>query len=241
MREADFLARIQEAAGKRERLPHPGTYPGPVRTLSDDWVDEFCDRLTAVGGHTYRVEDPASARLQLRDILTDLRQREHPIEQAILSAHTLLTDLGLDGLLQRMDVQWAVFGGQHSVDRKQPPIVDRQPSLLNPRILDIAKAEIGLTGVEYAVAASGTIVVAASPAHPRTVSLLPPIHIAVVRQSQLLPDLATLAVHIQQDYLDGPPSGLALITGPSKTADIEQTLSIGVHGPGEVHVLLLEA
>jgi L-lactate dehydrogenase complex protein LldG len=100
-------------------------------------------------------------------------------------------------------------------------------------------ADLGLTGVEYAVAASGTIVVAASPIHPRSASLLPLIHVAVVRRDQLLPDLAALADRIRQDYPERLSSGLALITGPSRTADIEQTLSIGVHGPGELHVLLL--
>ena len=83
------------------------------------------------------------------------------------------------------------------------------------------------------------MVMAASPDHPRSASLLPLVHIAVISQDQLLPDLAALADKLHQDFPERPSSGLALITGPSRTADIEQTLSIGVHGPGELHVLLI--
>ena len=104
----------------------------------------------------------------------------------------------------------------------------------------VQDADLGLTGVEYAVASSGTIVMAASPHHPRSASLLPPVHIAVVKQGQLLPDLAALAEKLRYDHGERPSSGLALITGPSRTGDIEQTLSIGVHGPGELHVLMIE-
>ncbi|MCA9978936.1 MAG: lactate utilization protein, partial [Anaerolineales bacterium] len=105
----------------------------------------------------------------------------------------------------------------------------------------VQDADVGLTGVEYAIASSGTIVMAASPQHPRSASLLPPVHIAIVRQNQLLPDLAALSEQLKRDFPERPSSGLALITGPSRTADIEQTLSIGVHGPGELHILMIDS
>lgn len=96
-------------------------------------------------------------------------------------------------------------------------------------------ADAGLTGVQAAIAESGTLVCTTGPGRPRGLSLVPPIHIAVVLASQIVPDLV--------DFLDRsagtPPSNIILITGPSKTADIEGVLITGVHGPREVHALLV--
>lgn len=220
MKEADFLERIrkQKSLAVNHQLAHPGKYLRPVRTLPDDLVAEFGRRLTAVGGHVYLVNDGAAARRQLGAIVTSLRVKGVALRQAVITAHPILGDLELDTLLPSRNIQ--TFRIPHS----SFPIQD---------------ADLGLTGVEYAIASSGTIVMAASPQHPRSASLLPPVHIAVVRQDQLLPDLAALADKLHQDFPERPSSGLALITGPSRTADIEQTLSIGVHGPGELHVLLI--
>jgi len=189
--------------------------------LPDDLVTEFRERLGAVGGHVYPVRDAASARVQLRDIVQALRRQGHSLDQAVVTGHPLLTDLELDVLLHRIGLEVAAATRQETA------------------VELMAQADLGLTGAEYAVAASGTLVMAASPRHPRAASLLPPVHVAVIRPEQLLPDLAALAARLGQDYPERPPSGFVLVTGPSRTADIEQTLSIGVHGPGELHVLLL--
>ena len=69
------------------------------------------------------------------------------------------------------------------------------------------------------------------------VSLLPPVHVAVIRPAQLLPSLAEAIRRVGQ--AKELPSSLVLITGPSRSADIENDLSIGVHGPGSVHAVLL--
>ena len=220
MNEFDFLQRIRgrQSSIINHHPPHPGQFPRPVRTLPEDLAAEFSQRLTAVGGHVYSVNDAVTARLQLRDILETLRQNGHEMEMAVIADHAILRELELDALLPRLGVD--IFHIPQATFRVQD-------------------ADLGLTGVEYAVAASGTIVAAASPTHPRSASLLPPVHIAVIHQAQILPDLAALAKRIRQDFPERPPSGLALITGPSRTADIEQTLSIGVHGPGELHVLIV--
>lgn len=218
MNESDFLQRMRkrQSPGIHHQPPHPGRFPHPVRTLPSDWVAEFGHRLTAVGGHIYHVNNPETARLQLRDIITHLREKGLRLQQAVITAHPILQDLELDTLLPRLEIK---------------------PFTMGQSSFNIQHADLGLTGVEYAIASSGTIVMAASPQHPRSASLLPPVHIAVVKQSQLLPDLAALADKLHEDFPERPSSGLALITGPSRTADIEQTLSIGVHGPGELHVL----
>ena len=103
-----------------------------------------------------------------------------------------------------------------------------------------ARADIGITGVDYAVAETGTCVLIARSGVSRLVSLLPPVHIAVVQRGQVLPSLDELFALRRQEFMDGTlRSYMSLITGPSRSADIESTLVTGMHGPGEVHMVLV--
>ena len=88
----------------------------------------------------------------------------------------------------------------------------------------------------YGLADSGSVVLAAAFDEPRATSLLSDVHVSRVRASRILPGLAELFIEMGGQL----PSSLAIVTGPSRTTDIEQTLAIGVHGPGEVHILLEE-
>ncbi len=97
-----------------------------------------------------------------------------------------------------------------------------------------AAAELVISGADAAIAETGTIVLAARPELPRAATLLPPLHIALLDQARLVPTLADL---IPVWRSRGWPSGLLFTTGPSRTADIEQTLTIGVHGPGKLLVI----
>lgn len=102
------------------------------------------------------------------------------------------------------------------------------------------RADIGITGVNYAVAETGTCVLIPSAGISRLVSLLPPVHIAIVNRGQVLPSLDELFTMRRKDFLDGNlGSYMNLISGPSRSADIEYTLVTGVHGPGEVHMVLV--
>jgi len=103
------------------------------------------------------------------------------------------------------------------------------------------EADIGVTGVNYAIAETGTCVVPASSEVGRLVSLAPPLYVAVVKKGQVLPSLDELFTMQRKNFLDGnQDSYTSLISGPSRSADIEYTLVTGVHGPGEVHLLLVE-
>jgi L-lactate utilization protein LutC len=99
-----------------------------------------------------------------------------------------------------------------------------------------ATADVGITSADYALADTGTLVMIASPQEARLVSLLPPAHIAVVPRDRILTgldELFTLAP-LPADVT----SSMVLITGPSRTADIEQILVRGVHGPGQITVVI---
>jgi len=93
----------------------------------------------------------------------------------------------------------------------------------------------GASTALYGLADTGSVVLAASADEPRARSLLPAVHVTLLREDRILPGLDELFAALGKDL----PSALAIVTGPSRSADIEQKLVVGVHGPGEVHVVLL--
>ena len=100
-----------------------------------------------------------------------------------------------------------------------------------------AAADVGITSADYALGDTGSLVMISSPREARLVSLLPPAHIAVVPRERILTGLDEL-FSILPNPADAT-SSMVLITGPSRTADIEQILVRGVHGPGQITVVVV--
>lgn len=101
-------------------------------------------------------------------------------------------------------------------------------------LVELATADLGITGAAWGVAETATLVLQSSPAQPRLTSLLPPIHLAVLNANRILPDLPALFTSPGR-----LPSALTLITGPSRSADVGLTPVLGAHGPMEVLVFLV--
>jgi len=101
-----------------------------------------------------------------------------------------------------------------------------------------ASADIGITSADYALGETGTLVMLASPQEARLISLLPPMHVAVFPRSRMLANLDELLTVLASPAEQ--TSSMVLITGPSRTADIEQILVRGVHGPGEICAVIVE-
>jgi L-lactate dehydrogenase complex protein LldG len=100
---------------------------------------------------------------------------------------------------------------------------------------------VGISGAGTALAATGSLVLSSAKGQYRTTSLLPPIHIAVITRSQILPNLEHW---IQDQRAAGLPafqqaSNTIIISGPSRTADIAMELILGMHGPGELHIIII--
>jgi L-lactate dehydrogenase complex protein LldG len=99
--------------------------------------------------------------------------------------------------------------------------------------------EVGLTGADAGLADSGALVVTSGPGRPRSASLVPPVHVALLPIERLYADMAAFwAAHPDATRSS---SNLVFIAGPSRTADIELTLTLGVHGPRALHVVLFES
>jgi L-lactate dehydrogenase complex protein LldG len=108
----------------------------------------------------------------------------------------------------------------------------------------VARADAGLTGAAWGIAETASLVLPADPQRPRLFSLLPPLHVAVLRAGRILPDLPALFKHLQATGPSGLPhatlpSALAFVSGPSRSADIGLVPVQGAHGPMEVMVLVV--
>lgn len=110
-----------------------------------------------------------------------------------------------------------------------------------PQLAKVAcsDANIGITSADYALAETGTMVMISGADQPRLLSLLPPVHIAIFKASQILVGLDELFTLLPRPAEQ--TSSMVMITGPSRTADIEQILVRGVHGPGEIYAIILDA
>ena len=243
---AEFLDRIRGALGRTETLSSPIDEPpsalGPadmlaarvedVEKLADADADELMVALAASGEtsgwNVARVASAEDAGRYVLGVARDLEARSavHSLHQAVRDA--LRADPFLGTGVELTPV---------SVDRADDS--DEEESRARLRAT-MASADLGITGVNYAIAETGTCVIVPTAGASRLVSLLPPVVIALVERGQVLPSLDELFTLRRRDFVNGDlGSYMSLVTGPSRTADIEYKLVTGVHGPGEVHMVLI--
>lgn len=106
---------------------------------------------------------------------------------------------------------------------------------------DLVGCQVSVTGCEYLVARTGSIVLSSAQQQGRTASVYAPIHVCIAFVDQLVEDIKDAMVSAREKHGSQFPSLLTLATGPSRTADIEKTLVVGVHGPKEVYLFLVES
>jgi L-lactate dehydrogenase complex protein LldG len=216
-----FLQRVRQsvAEGNRAGATTPLENRGTIgyQGAGPDAVRCFQDALIAAGGRPHIAPNGEAAVTLIRDLT-----RSRSGQRILLGRARVLDSLDLANVLKNEGHAVTVVDAQ----------TDREAFFA---------ADIGISGVEYLIAETGSVVVGSRPGDPRSLSLLPPIHIAVAERRQLLPDLFDLFTAFSANgTLPSLPSCLSVITGPSKTGDIELRLVTGVHGPGEVHVVLID-
>ena len=100
--------------------------------------------------------------------------------------------------------------------------------------------EVAITECEFLVARTGSILISSASYGGRQLNIFPPIHIVVAKRSQLMSYVTDVLMSVQEKYSGNLPSLLSIISGPSRTADIEKTLVMGAHGPRELYVFIAE-
>lgn len=151
--------------------------------------------------------------------LTALGGQVHPVPEGELSAK-------LSEFLQSKGVELV------QADENVAKYITGIPAIREPD----PTIRAGVTGALAGIADTGSLVIVSGQAHPLTASLLPEVHVAVLKTSEILPNLADA---LRRPEVRAAAAGV-IVTGPSRTADIEMTLTIGVHGPGELHVFLID-
>jgi L-lactate utilization protein LutC len=220
-----FLERIREATarGRAHRVavnPH-ATHEASYVGGGDDKVATFLNEWSAVGGQGERVRGADAARESLARLLTACRPAN-----VLRWKHPLLERLRIDHVLSERQIGVAAWD-----ELERQSAAERWPAAF--------AADLGITSVDWAVAETGTLALYSHPGQGRVVSLLPPNFLAILEPSQIIPDLFDLFDRLEEHKHD-LPSNVVLVTGPSKTGDIELKLTTGVHGPGNVHVLVVE-
>ncbi|HYE91729.1 MAG TPA: lactate utilization protein [Terriglobales bacterium] len=233
----EFLARIRGQLAKTPALftAAPSLRPARPREVADTirrelaerWresLDRFQREFERVGGVLHRVAD-----VQDVPVVVGRLARERGAS-SVVAWHP--SALGFDPTPGLAAEQLTVHG-----------MPDALPDAEHRRALreTIATTPLGLTGVDLALAETGTMILRSGPGRPRSTSLLPATHIAVFDRRVLVESLAQVGVLLEAWHTEEAPGAVInFITGPSRTADIELTLTRGVHGPKEVHAIFVE-
>ena len=176
-------------------------------------IERFESELKKVGGQFYRAENEQAVRDYVLNLAASRGAR-----LAVGWNCSVIRELGLPEALEGAGLEFIADTGSEDFVQKA------------------IHAGLGISGVDYALADTGSLVVISGPGRARSASLVPPVHIALVKVEQVLADLNDLFPLLKKR---GPlGSAIAFITGPSRTADIEMTLVVGVHGPQQLHVIL---
>ena len=208
----------------RQVLGHAGgasVAPPPPPELTDSVVrligsDAKLPELFAQRAGELKMLVTTTTSQEAADRLVEFVKKQ-PIKSAAISVSPLLDRLGIRSALQSAGLT-----------------VKTWDEITLDQMYDF---DCGITDVSYAVAESGTLVIKPSGRQGRSISLVPMYHIAFVERDQILPDMVDLFDRLARDP---ERANVILISGPSKTADIEMNVVTGVHGPNVVHTFILQ-
>lgn len=224
-----ILAQIRTALGRSASTVSPEPLPLFARPHASkevaELVRQFSRELEKVGGSVACVETVAEIREHF--------QRLFPADEfpsvAVSNSEVL-----------RQVREWLVADNRNIVPAFEEFLVEneKQAHEYSEVLLD---ATLGVTTADFALSDTGTLVLLSGGEQHRLISLLPPVHVCFLDPSRIFGSLNELLAHLEVSYEThgSLPQALTCITGPSRSADIELTITMGVHGPRALHVILL--
>lgn len=241
-----MLARISSALGRREPTrpaPLPPYELNVPRPDQEELIARFILEVENAGGSVAQVNSRFEVQTYLQTVLPSADQI------VALSDGATLRGLGIG--------QWLKSSGFRVLGTLREFAADGNGIVESPEQLRagneaesgtlfeqykqrLFEADVGITSASYGLADTGTLVLLSRSEQLRLISLLPPIHVCILEPKQILWSLPDLLALEEQMFLtsESQPQTMTCITGPSRTADIEQTITMGVHGPHSLHVLL---
>ncbi|MFW6174152.1 MAG: LutC/YkgG family protein [Chloroflexota bacterium] len=242
----EFLESVRGALGRRPGAPEPdastrlytdeapGEAAREIRRMMSEQADALLDALAesaeAAAWRVRRVTSPEDAADAVAEICRETGcSNVLRAEQEIFDSVPVADALDSSGI--RLDVMARSRGGaEASYEDKRGRLKDAAFS-----------ADAGITGADYGIAETGTIVLKPRRGISRLVSLAPPRHIAIIRRGEVLPSLDELFTLERAEFLAGSRGGssMNLISGPSRTADIGATTVEGIHGPLEAYLVII--
>ena len=253
LNESQFLSRIRDALGTAENTQikadprtekeDPQKHTGPLLaqkhlTRSSGETAALIQQLKEAAlplGITVTDCDTVEKAARLISDVAETKKPEWSRESSLIAwAHPLVDALCLEKQLENSHI--ACYREWYS--KKENPTPDQRRQMR----LRASQALMGITSADFCIAGTATLALTARKGQSRSTSLLPSIHVAVIRASQLIEDIKELHAIMQWSEdpdLRGPDRSLTLISGPSKTADIEATMIHGAHGPRELYIYVI--
>ncbi|WP_134686024.1 LutC/YkgG family protein [Brevibacillus migulae] len=217
-----FIKHIANRLGREQPLTTP-----PKRSVSgavDSWrthtldpeerISQFLMNWESLGGSAVRLADMAEAKNYLDRLIGEMKAKK-----IIREDHPELAQI----VSESPDLHLTVWGDKDFAAMRKAA----------------AEAEIGIVMADFAIANTGTLVITSTPQRGRSLSLLPTIFVGIVKAKDIQTKMGDVLSVIQTWNGKEMPAGIHFVSGPSRSADIESDLTIGVHGPSIVHALVI--
>lgn len=242
----DFISNVSAALGRT--MPPTAVGPTPVRypdladaqmaaeqTRTDvaersvELLGDAAEALATAGWNVHRAETMEDVGDMVARICRDIGA-----ETALRSGHEVLDEALINPALKHAGIElcsMTLDGEMSEVERGELRSAHRE---------EVFRTNVGITGGDYVIAETGTLVIHPKKGVSRLTSLAPPVHIAVIKRGQVLPSLDELFLLEHVDLNSGDRhAAMNLISGPSRTGDIEATIVHGIHGPVQTHIVLV--
>ncbi len=220
-----LIASVRGALEHRGAPAHDGAEASPAMPPSEasrrvELVSSFGRELEVVGGRFLGMLTPKETAARIAEVAASIKARTASLGDGVSNDPAPIA-AGLESLGIKV-IRTAAAG---------------DPEARAAILRELARCDLGVAEAACAIAATGTLAIVATAARPSSLTLLPPVNIVIVSAERVVADLAAALAMLGTETIAS--HRVALVTGPSRTADIEKRIVLGVHGPRELYVAIV--